>query len=273
MQVGAYEILPVMDGEGRFQPMAAYAGTTEADWAPHRNLLDADGMLPLAIGGFLIRGGPEERLVLVDVGIGPRQLGSLGGGKFIESLAVYGLRPRDITDVVFTHLHFDHTGWASADGAAVFDHATYRCDPRDWEYWITDPPKNAEGELRPTTVLQKELLDAVADRVQPWSSDGPVLPGLDVLHAPGHTPGSTILVVSDGTARALLLGDVVHCPVELLESEWGGLGDVDPALAKRTKNALARELEGTDTPISAAHFPGMQFGRLLSAEGRRRWVV
>ena len=35
----------------------------------------------------------------------------------------------------------------------------------------------------------------------------------------------------------------------------------------------ARELEGQDVPIAAAHFPGMNFGRLLKGEGRRRWVL
>ena len=272
MRVGAYEILPVMDGEGRIQP-AAFAGTTAADWAPHRALLDEHGLLPLAIGGLLVRGGPERRLVLVDAGIGPRQFGLLAGGKLVESLAGYGVQPADITDVVFTHLHFDHTGWASGAGQPIFANATYRCDSRDWEYWITDPPKTPEGELRPSTALQKDLLEAVADRVKTWSADGPVLPGVDVLHAPGHTPGSAIVVVSDGSERALMLGDVVHCPAELIESEWAGLGDVDPALAKRTKNALAREIEGKEIPVTAAHFPGMQFGRLLTAEGRRRWVL
>ncbi|MBV9254592.1 MAG: MBL fold metallo-hydrolase, partial [Actinobacteria bacterium] len=81
------------------------------------------------------------------------------------------------------------------------------------------------------------------------------------------------VVLSSGDQRAMLLGDVVHCPIELLEDEWAGLGDVDPALAKRTRNALARELEGTDVPAAAAHFPGLQFGRLLAGEGRRRWIV
>jgi len=90
---------------------------------------------------------------------------------------------------------------------------------------------------------------------------------------PGHTPGSTIMVVSSGTARALLLGDVVHCPVELLDEEWAGMGDVDPELAKRTRNAMARELEGTDVPVAAAHFPGLQFGKLLVANGKRQWVI
>ena len=42
---------------------------------------------------------------------------------------------------------------------------------------------------------------------------------------------------------------------------------------KRTRIALNRELEGSDIPVAAAHFPGLEFGRLLSAEGKRRWVV
>ena len=80
-------------------------------------------------------------------------------------------------------------------------------------------------------------------------------------------------VLSSGTDRALLLGDVVHCPVELLDDEWAGLGDVDADLALRTRIALAKELEGTDTPAAAAHFPGMQFGRLIAANGKRQWVA
>ena len=71
----------------------------------------------------------------------------------------------------------------------------------------------------------------------------------------------------------MLLGDAVHCPVELVDDEWGTIGDVDPELAKRTKETLARELEGTTTHISAAHFPDMQFGRLLAGTGKRQWVV
>ena len=51
------------------------------------------------------------------------------------------------------------------------------------------------------------------------------------------------------------------------------MGDVDPALAKRTRVALAKELEGSDTPVAAAHFPGMRFGRLLTGSGKRSWVV
>jgi hypothetical protein len=80
------------------------------------------------------------------------------------------------------------------------------------------------------------------------------------------------VVLSSGEQRALLLGDVVHCTVELLDDEWGGIADVDPKMAQQARIALARELEGTDVPVAAAHFPGLKFGRVLPGEGRRQWV-
>jgi hypothetical protein len=72
----------------------------------------------------------------------------------------------------------------------------------------------------------------------------------------------------------MMLGDVVHCPVQLLDDEWSALFDFDPVMARQTRTRLARELEGDASAVmSGAHFPGMRFGRLLSGQGRRRWVV
>ena len=264
MRVGELDVLPVIDGTARFPASAAFVqagrkGGDAADWTPHRQFLDDDGMLELALGGFLVRSG--ERTVLIDCGVGRINDSTFVGGRFLDNLATYGVTPEDVTDVVFTHLHFDHVGWATQQGEVVFKNATHRCDQRDWEHFV-GPDERATKKLSP-----------LADRLETWSADGAILPGLDAMAAPGHTPGSTIVVVSSGTERALLLGDVVHCPVELLDDEWGGMGDVDPALANRTRVALARELEGTDVPAVAAHFPGLQFGRLLLAEGRRQWLI
>ena len=171
------------------------------------------------------------------------------------------MAPADVTDVVLTHLHFDHVGWATQKGDVVFGNATYRCDGRDWEHFVGPDP----GATRKLTPLEGQLTL--------FDGDGPLLPGVDIFSAPGHTPGSTVVVVSSGPERAVLLGDVVHCPVELVDREWDGMGDVDPSLAKRTRNAWAAELEGADVSIAAAHFPGLQFGRLLLGEGKRQWVV
>jgi glyoxylase-like metal-dependent hydrolase (beta-lactamase superfamily II) len=179
----------------------------------------------------------------------------------MNNLAALDVKPEDVTDVVFTHLHFDHVGWATQQGTVVFPNATYRCDERDWAHFVGPDPA-ATRKLSPLT-----------DRMAFWDRSGPLLPGVDAMVAPGHTPGSTIIVISSGSARALLLGDVVHCPIELLDDEWAGIGDVDPDLAKRTRNALTRELEGDEVPVAAAHFPGLQFGKLLAGNGKRQWVV
>jgi len=130
----------------------------------------------------------------------------------------------------------------------------------DWSHFAEGDPDGAGRKLMP-----------LVDRMEFWETDGQILPGLDVQGAPGHTPGSTIMVVSNGGERAMLLGDVVHCPIELVEDDWQAVFDVDPELAQRTRTAVARELEGSDVPIAAAHFPGLQFGRLLEVQGRRSW--
>lgn len=73
--------------------------------------------------------------------------------------------------------------------------------------------------------------------------------------------------------RALLLGDVVHCPLELVEEELETFGDVDPALARSTRDRVARELEGSGNLVAAAHFPGLRFGRLaVGTSSVRRWA-
>ena len=70
----------------------------------------------------------------------------------------------------------------------------------------------------------------------------------------------------------MLLGDVVHCPLELMEDDFHLLGDHDQQLANKVREAYARELEHGGIPAAAAHFPGLQFGRLLPSDGgTRRW--
>jgi glyoxylase-like metal-dependent hydrolase (beta-lactamase superfamily II) len=262
MRVGGLEIQPVHDGWARMPAtdLLRFTGGRDDPWLPHHEFINADGSIELSLGGFLIRTG--DRVVLVDAGAGRISNDVYHGGKLLESLAALGLGPDDVTDVVFTHLHFDHVGWSTQQGNVVFPRATFRCHSHDWEHFVTGPNPEA-GSVR--------KLSPLADRLETFDGDTAVAPGITVRHAPGHTPGSAVIVVADGTERALLLGDVVHCPVELMENEWEAVVDVDPALASRTREALAKELEGSDVPVAAAHFPGLRFGRLLAGTGRRHW--
>jgi hypothetical protein len=79
------------------------------------------------------------------------------------------------------------------------------------------------------------------------------------------------VVLSSGDQRAFILGDAISCPAQLEEPEWSGIGDVDPRLARRTQEAVAREIESSAALLATAHFPGLTFGRVLTGEGRRYW--
>lgn len=262
MRVGELEILPLVDGEFSAPATQMYPNTTDVDWEPHKRWLNHEGRLELAIGCFLVRSG--DRRVLIDAGLGTVQVEGFTGGRLLDELAAVGESPASVTDVVFTHLHFDHVGWATQQGAIVFPNATYRCHALDWTHFVDNEGAMGGG---------RKKLQPVAAQLETFDGQATLAPGLDTLPTPGHTPGHTALVLSSGSERAMLLGDAAHCPVELEVAEWDGLGDVDPALARKTRNAMMRELEESGTPASAAHFPGLEFGRILRGEGRAQWVV
>jgi glyoxylase-like metal-dependent hydrolase (beta-lactamase superfamily II) len=257
MRVGELEMVPLSDGTVTL-PAEFWVNF---DWPAHRDLLAADGLLHLPIGCFLVR--TDERTVLLDAGIGPmdNQLGR--GGDLPAELARVGVRPEDIDLVVCTHLHLDHAGWLVHEGRPFFPNATVRYGAGDWELFVEQA--HPKDHIRNSMTLLRD-----AGRLEPIEGDMVSLaPGLTARHTPGHTMGHYALVVSSGDERALLLGDAVECPIQLEEPDFWAMSDVDPALAKRTREALWQEVEGTRDVVAAAHFPGLEFGRVLQGQGRR----
>lgn len=311
LTVGEIEVLPVIDGMILSQLPASKALPDPASqaWRDQHGMFRPDGLIESTVGGFLVRTG--DRLVLVDAGAGqavpggysppevdldddddpfvtvflergaPREIIAaiadhfshtrMERGRLPASLAALGVDPAEVTDVVFTHLHFDHIGWASEDGAAYFPNAALHCAAADLDHFLADPDDERTVALVFDTPLAPERLAPVLDRIETWEADQTLFPGVDVRLTPGHTPGSSVVVLSDGDQRAMLLGDMIHCPLELMDDEFDLLVDVDQEAAIRVREAYARELERSDISVSAAHFPGLRFGRLLPGEGIRRW--
>jgi len=76
-------------------------------------------------------------VIVLDTGIGSKPIYPWLGGGFRSSLLSKGVTPEDVTDVVFSHLHLDHIGWAAQHGKPFFSNATYRCDRRDWDFFVS----------------------------------------------------------------------------------------------------------------------------------------
>lgn len=312
MNVGEVEILSVLDGHIRSPLPASRSlpDPQSVAWQEQHGMFLEDGLIESAAGAFLVR--TRDRVALVDAGLGPpfpggfrpanidvgdpsdplvtamRDFGldddtmrsyaaglnriQVEQGGLLTSLDAFGVGPEEVTDLILTHLHFDHIGWVSAQGAPVFSRATVRCAAADLAYFLDGPREEGNIARIYGALRAHERLAPVLDRVETWEADGPILPGIDVRLAPGHTPGSTVVVVSDGPDRAMFLGDLVHCPLELTDDDFDFLVDHDPTLAASLRRAYAQELEGTDIPVAASHFPGLRFGRILAGGGARRWT-
>ncbi len=263
MKVGNLEIVPIYDGQGCEPARESLTKPGVGDpWACHEHLLDGAGNLELAVGGFLLRTG--DRTVLIDAGVGTINNDKYRGGQFLENLRNVGVAPEDVTDVVFTHLHYDHVGWATQKGEIVFPNATYRVHEADHAHFLCGPDAEA-GAVR--------KLSPLADRWSLFSDDTTLAPGLTTRHTPGHTPGSTVFIVSSEGQRALLLGDIAHSIVELTEPDWEAVFDVDPIAAKAARAGLIDEVTDFPDAIVGAHFPGLQFGRLVTVFGERRFHI
>jgi glyoxylase-like metal-dependent hydrolase (beta-lactamase superfamily II) len=264
MRIGDLEVHVLADGES----------TVPGDFYGHHHghhggEVDENNVMHLPIAAFLVRTGGKT--VLIDAGLGPVSYDfindsggrtTLRGGDLPMRLAELGVRPEDIDYVFPTHLHADHAGWVIQQTKSYFPNAIIRFGAGDWE-------ENVLGARDPRFGQGMKDVNA-AGRVELIERDGELLPGISAMHTPGHTAGHTSFILSSGDQRAIILGDIISCPLQLSNVEMEVVFDTDPKLAVQTRERIMREIDG-DMLVGGPHFPGLRFGRVLLGEGKRYW--
>jgi len=254
LRVGDVDVVGLSDGEFRMPPSFI------SDPAAHAALAGPDGRVALPVGTFLF---PGDEPMLVDPGVGPLHLERLTGGNLLGQLRQQGYEAADIAVVALTHLHMDHSGWlGDTEGRPVFPRARILIRQAEWDYFMGD----GAGSISFAHVEAALRTSFDAGQVELISGDLPITPHVTALPAPGHTPGHTVFAVHDGAERALILGDAVHCPLQLTHPDWEALADVDPALASRTRDQLGREMESTGIHGVGCHFPGLTASRVIGGQ-------
>jgi N-acyl homoserine lactone hydrolase len=141
--------------------------------------------------------GPKER-ILVDTGISAADLRSFRGFEckeiqsFEEALASNGLTPADIDMVIQTHLHYDHS---FNTGKCV----NARVVVQESELKFALAPHPMMWELYDRQSLSKLRYCLV-------EGDKDIIPGIRVIHVPGHSPGAQAVAVSTDKGLAVISG-------------------------------------------------------------------
>ncbi|MEX2229100.1 MAG: MBL fold metallo-hydrolase [Dehalococcoidia bacterium] len=242
---------------------------------PH--MLNERGHVLQSIHSWLI--AVDGMRIVVDTGIGndkDREGGGFEGwhmrtGPYLDDLAEAGM-PADTVDVVLnTHLHGDHAGWNTrwAGGAWVptFTNARYRLVEHEWRYWSeqADPtPDIIEDSVRP--VVDAGVVDLVA-------SDHRVSDSVWLEASHGHTPGHVCVRISSAGQDAVIIGDVMHSPIQCAAPEQRPALDRFVEEARAARLALLERYADTPVVVLGTHFHHPATGYFRRDGGAYRYDV
>ena len=252
-----------LDGGAMFGvvPKALWNGHQPADennrctWAMRCLLIEAHG-----------------RVILIDTGMGNKQDDKFrshfephGEGDLLASIARAGYTREEITDVVLTHLHFDHCGGAvqkrpNGDLELTFPNAIHWSEENHWK-WATDPnPRERASFLKENILPIKEsgMLKFVND-------DTEIIPELWFAIADGHTHGMLIPHLEIGEETLVFMADLLPSPTHI-PLAWVMGYDIDPLQTIREKEAFLAEAAENDFILFYEHDPVIECSRVVHTE-------
>lgn len=227
MQIGKYDVKLINAGLFRLDGGAMFGVVPRTLWE-RKKPADEQNRIRMGTNLMLIRG--ERRIILVDTGLGDKY-----DEKFAKIFAVdqkennlprflqaEGLTTEDISDVILTHLHFDHAGGATyrdADGEIkpTFSNARYYLEKRQYE-WGLNPSEKDRASFLPENYVPVEKngqLVLVEGRKE-------LFPGIETIPIEGHTVGQQMVLVKGGGKSILFAADLLptsaHVPIPWIMS-------------------------------------------------------
>jgi len=192
-----------------------------------------------------------ENRVLIDMGAG--QLYDTTG-KLLSNMKLAEIAPDSIDTVLITHAHPDHIGGAlDENDKPVYTNAQYFIWKEEWDFWFSESAfeKAPEEFIR----IARKNLGPLKDRVNLVDRESEILPGINMIPAPGHTPGHAVVSLSSGDEQLFYIGDTVLHPLHLEHPDWSPVYDIIPEKAAISKCKIFDLVADLEAWVIGQHFP------------------
>jgi len=216
------KLISIPTGNFKLDGGATFGVVPKSIW---KKMYDADenNLINLSMRCLLVDLGDHR--ILIDTGCGNKQSEKFfshyylnGNDSLAKSLDYAGYTFDDITDVIHTHLHFDHCGGsvvrnASGELVPAFKNATYWVSEHQWE-WAMNPNRKESASYLPENIMPLKE----SGQLKLIKEEGMMFPGVNVRFFNGHTDGQVIVYINYYGNMLVFGGDLmpltglVHLP-------------------------------------------------------------
>lgn len=268
-QIGPYSLHTIDTGRLALDGGAMFGIIPRPLWS-RRIQPDDRNRIPLQMRCLLLEG--NGRVILIDNGLGDKydeKFADIYGvdhehATLQRSLRDAGFAPEDVTDVILTHLHFDHCGGSTQRRGDLleptFPNATHYVQRRHWE-WANGANLRERGSF-----LQENFapLEA-AGQLEFVDEEATLFDGVHVFTAEGHTEAQQLVRIEDEQQTLVFAADLLPTSAHLAPV-WGMGYDVRPLVTIEEKQRiLDRALEANWT-LFFEHDPRVEIASLRRGE-------
>ena len=261
MRIGDYDLYSIETSEFSLDGGAMFGIIPKPIWereAPS----DALNRIDMVTRSLLLCS--DEKKILIDTGNGTkweekyRDIYNIDTSRYnIEnSLTKYGFSAEDITDIINTHLHFDHAGGNTKidDGSIVptFPNAKYWVTKEHWEL-ANHPSQKDSGSF----IEHDWKVLAENGMIETVNGNEPFIKGIDSYITQGHTAGLLHPMISDGT-KTLFYGADIFPLAAHISIPWVMAYDVQPVVTMKEKEILLPKMQDEEWILFLEHDPNIQ---------------
>ena len=224
------------------------------------NPADENNMCSWAMRCLLIEDG--NRLILIDNGMGNKQDDKFFGYYFLHgndtlerSLNAHGFTSNDITDMVLTHLHFDHCGGSinyNNDRTKLepaFKNAKYYSNKKHWDWAVNPNPREKASFLKENILPIQE-----SGQLNFIDSSTELIPGLSFIEVNGHTEAMMLSLIKYKNTTVAFMADLIpsvgHLPIPYVMGY-----DTRPLETLKEKDAILRQALENNWTLFFEHDP------------------